>query len=136
MLLPTHLLFAALVGKISFPSAIFPCVLGGLLPDADIILGKATSHQGRFAKALSHRGALHSAWAAMIFSFPFLFANGDAALAFLSGYLSHLLLDALTPAGVRILYPSLHLRGPFKTGSVWDYILLAASMTSLLFLLL
>lgn len=62
------------------------------------------------SRLLPHRSLLHSLWAAVILSLVTLFAGWAIALAFFLGYLSHLLLDSLSPAGVPLfLRPGWHL---------------------------
>jgi len=104
-----HMLAGALTG-ISLsgnPAGIFASAAGALLPDIDT----STSALGRRLPFVSlvtggHRGWTHSLAGLVLFSFPLLFIFGkDVAAAFAAGYLSHLLLDMLNPAGVRMLWP-------------------------------
>ena len=80
---------------------------GALLPDLDTVC--------------CHRKILHNLWV----SFVFLYFGG---LSLFIGYLSHLVLDSLTPWGVNWLYPfpAPKLRGPVRTGSFADYVMGAA----------
>lgn len=117
---PTHFLAGcatALGGLVCFhqpPGLIMPALavggLAALLPDVDHPDGSLTKLLGtrRIAEHIPHRGPTHSLVAA---------AAAGAALwllktppffliIFLTGYLSHLLLDCLNPAGLRILWPA------------------------------
>ena len=77
---------------------------GALLPDLDTIC--------------CHRKILHNLWVSLA-----VFYFGGFPL--FAGYLSHLVLDSLTPWGVNWFYPlpAPKLRGPVRTGSLADYIL-------------
>lgn len=99
--------------------AVFAGALGGLLPDAD----HPQSYVGRRLPLVSdlafhtlgHRGGLHSllmccliylAGRWLISVLPFTVPGGVyLAQALAAGYLSHLVLDALNPQGVKPLWP-------------------------------
>ncbi len=110
MLLITHVLAALLALKllgIRDSASMFLAVTGAVLPDMDFFL------------RLRHRGFSHSlAFLAMLsFSLPLMVGAG-----------SHILLDMLTPCGVRLLYPRkdwyILFGAPLKTGKE-DAILIA-----------
>jgi len=107
-------------------------LMGSIIPDIDEHKSKAVQLSGFIGKIVSffakHRGIFHSfllpfvvcgilSW---LWSFPY-------ALAFFSGYLIHLLADALTPMGIPILYPfsEWKLRGPIRVGTWMEWLLLA-----------
>jgi inner membrane protein len=102
------------------------CTISALLCDID----HTKSYLGRsvllWNKVIKHRTICHSIW----------FLMGIAALSyFISiptiyiiaisiGILTHLLLDALTPQGISLLWPlPFRIRGPFKSGGMMDTIL-------------
>lgn len=105
----THMLAGAVAGvsMLGSPSGIFVSVIGSLFPDIDT----PTSAVGRKIPLFSliaggHRGWTHSLMGLILFSAPLLSVfNTEIALAFAAGYISHLLLDMLNPAGVRIFWP-------------------------------
>lgn len=94
--------------------------LGSLVPDID----EPNSTLGRKVKLLSkgikvifgHRGILHTPFFLILVSVGLFFAlkqcpeeylvlATQASIFFIIGYLSHLVLDTLTPAGIMLLYP-------------------------------
>lgn len=112
------------------PLALGAAALGALLPDVD----HPHSRVGRLVKPVSvplslllgHRGVTHSLLAVL----AALYAAGRLGMAWMAapvavGYLSHLAADALTPAGVPLLWP---LRARFalplaRTGGMIEIIL-------------
>ena len=52
-----------------------------------------------------HRGSFHSLLFGVLISLAVAFFSRVAGIGFFAGYLSHLFLDSLTPAGVRIFWP-------------------------------
>ena len=68
-----------------------------------------------------HRGIFHSIFITLIFALVFFILKlRILILAALIGYLSHLLLDMLTPSGIRLFYPfsKRKIRGIIKTNSL------------------
>lgn len=126
----THAMFSILLALIyarygTRPDLVFIAFLmaGTLLPDID----SARSTIGKRIKPLSralelvagHRGLLHSLAGWLIFTIPASIAGMNAALPFTLGYVSHLLLDSLTPTGVRFLYPlEYRVSGDIRTDSL------------------
>jgi len=53
----------------------------------------------------SHRGMFHTILFAVLFSLVVAFFDRWLGVAFAFGYLSHLVLDCFTPAGVRLFWP-------------------------------
>ena len=90
-------------------------VLGGLAPDLDHRKSKITQKAGLFgfvsSRMLKHRGVLHApatylVLAAVLFACIGAHSLTRAAICgLLAGTASHLLLDALTPSGIPLLWP-------------------------------
>jgi inner membrane protein len=118
--------------------------LGGLAPDVDRAgssVARSLGPPSRMAawvvqRGLGHRGPLHSL-AAVLLVFVLGEAAGagagttnvGAALAF--GWASHLLLDALTPAGVPLLWPlpaRLRLPPGVTTGGLLEQVVVALGL--------
>lgn len=121
-----------IIGLISF----FLCLFGSLLPDID----EKSSLIGRHFRLVSffsrHRGFFHSLFALLLFTLPFyfLFQSPLPAISFMIAYFSHLLLDMMTKAGLR-LYPSrMKIRGFIKVGGFLEKIIFLLLL--LLFILL
>ncbi|MFH0868338.1 MAG: metal-dependent hydrolase [Candidatus Woesearchaeota archaeon] len=66
-----------------------------------------------------HRGLLHTIYVPLIMFFIFYNLNKEIGIAVLVGYLTHLLMDAITRAGIKPFYPLINkkINGFFKTGS-------------------
>jgi membrane-bound metal-dependent hydrolase YbcI (DUF457 family) len=118
----THLIFAVLLflllnGIFSFPLlyAVL-AVAGALVPDIDL-----------FSMVL-HRKLLHNLWvlAAIVFTgMYFTLIDKNMAIAFSIGFISHLIADAMTPMGIKPLWPLglPHIKGPVKTGSLAEWVI-------------
>jgi membrane-bound metal-dependent hydrolase YbcI (DUF457 family) len=81
----------------------FLVVIGSLFPDADHRKAPA----GKMLPLwlfFRHRGFTHSLEGMICFLLPLLAYNRLYALSFGIGYITHLLLDSLTPSGVRWIY--------------------------------
>jgi inner membrane protein len=132
----THLAFSFLVGILlinhfSVSNQILYIILfmfASLLPDIDKVQSKVSekikivSFIIRFF--LGHRGLMHSIWIPLIFYLTLWGFSMNIAIALSFGYLSHLLLDGLTPSGVKILWPlNKKLKGFIRTGSLMEYLL-------------
>lgn len=114
------------------PTAAALAAAGALLPDID----HPKSWAGRRLRIVSvplsmlvgHRGVTHSL--AAVFA-CMLLLNGDGwgwwAVPLVTGYLSHLLADACTPAGVPLFWPvrRCYGLGLFRTGSPGEYLAVA-----------
>ena len=87
-------------------------VAGALAPDIDFFIRPF------------HRELLHNVFALLLFALlVFSSAGAVASLFFVAGFLSHLALDMLTPAGVALFWPVSDQRygvGLIRTGSVCD----------------
>jgi inner membrane protein len=104
-----------------------PFILAGVLFSALPDLDTPKSAVGRRIRPVSttiklligHRTFIHSVWPwALLFLLIYPFSI-DVALGIGVGYLTHLLLDALTRSGVQPFYPFPYkVRGPLKTGGI------------------
>lgn len=137
MMSKTHVAFSLLVclivldfAAIDEPLLFFAfLLLGTLLPDIDL----PTSYLGKrlwfFSWPISffskHRGVFHSPLFGGLIFFLLLFLGAPFAvsLGFLCGFASHLFIDALTPAGIALLYPffPFKVRGFVRTGSLLEF---------------
>ncbi len=136
MLFKTHVVFGFLVAlfgvsyfhpdnQILFA---FITVFASALPDID----HPNSVVGRKFRPVSflfeHRGFFHSFFAIALFTFLTYGLSGSVlySSAFLIGYASHILADAITDAGIMPFHPILkfRLKGFFRTGAAYEYILL------------
>ncbi len=147
MKLVTHVAFAAALSMLATKLLAIPqpeffilvAALSAMLPDID----QATSKIGRRFRPLSyllkHRGAVHSLWAMFLVIVVIGLAVEPPLSLWLTlsvalGYGSHLLLDSLTPAGINYLclHCSKKVSGPFRTGSLADYTILALSAVAII----
>lgn len=150
MMYYTHLAFGFLVSLILFDFFdiknktlfILIALFFSIFPDID----DKKSKIGRKNKLISgiinfifgHRGLLHTIYIPLALLFIFYNINKEIGIAALSGYLSHLFLDALTKAGIMPLYPlvSKRINGFFKTGRLFEKILFLAIFFAGLYLTL
>ncbi len=97
MLGPTHLLFAlALAYILRLPR--IPMAIGGIIPDLDLLL--------QYGFPFVHRGIIHTPFFLTVcVVFLYLVVDNSTTFAFGAGFLSHLLLDIITPSGIPLLYP-------------------------------
>jgi inner membrane protein len=141
MLARTHIAFGISVGliyiSIIIPDSIIIFFSGLMLGTLMVDIDRPNSKIGIKTKPLSdifsilfgHRGFFHSIFAAILLSGPiWYFLSKEFGLAFLIGYISHILIDGLTEAGVNLLHPFANLRiaGFIKTGSIFEHFLLVA----------
>lgn len=135
----THITFSLLLllisanianklGLVILPIFIITGMIASLIPDIDhtsSYLGKKIKPLAWILKtAFKHRGFTHSIPFALIIAILIAQLSIQAALGFFIGYLSHLLIDGLTPGGVRILWPlKFKIKGSIKTFSIGDYTL-------------
>lgn len=155
MLYKTHILTGLLAGgtvllakpdpQLYFLSA---AVVGSLLPDID----EPNSYAGRKAKGISyfiksifgHRGITHSLLGTGIISIIIYFLlnhynlNLQILQMFNLGYLSHLLTDLITKAGIPLFYPyKKRIKIPLiRTGGKREFIFRTIVYSRLLFLLI
>lgn len=132
----THLIFSFLISiliinyfniqnKIVFVAIL---LIASALPDIDSYKSKL----GKKIKPISfliniflgHRGIFHSPFFLILTSMLIAIINQEIASAFFIGYLSHLILDSLTPEGVMFFYPfsKKRTKGPIRTGSLFENI--------------
>lgn len=155
MLARTHFVFGILAGVLAIDlfqfNSIFQYIvyfliihLAVLLPDCDhpeSSVNKKIKVTKIVTFFVSHRGILHSIFPPIFLSvLLYYYANYFIAGAFLMGYFSHLLSDALTVNGIRFLQPIFNFKiaGPIRTGhlseSVVFYLVVAGIVVRLYFL--
>jgi inner membrane protein len=122
------------------PVSIACAVVGSLLPDVDhpkSWVGRRTRPISTFLAAIfGHRGITHSALAIATLAVGVLYAGYRHVwvCALVTGYLSHLFADMLTPRGLRLAWP---LRGTwslpvYRTGSPGENIVVALILVGML----
>lgn len=132
----THIIFSFLISFLIISSfdiqnkIVFVVILliASALPDIDSYKSKV----GKKIKPISfliniflgHRGIFHSLFLPILISMLIAIINQEIAAAFFIGYLSHLVLDSLTPEGVMFFYPfsKKRTKGLIRTGSLWENI--------------
>lgn len=129
----THLAFGLLVGLLALNffngwSRYFFLVfvlIGSILPDIDMPKSKISRKVKPLAVVVNlftrHRGIFHTIFPAiLIFFVAWVFNQKVIGYGLLVGYLSHLLIDGLTEAGINFLHPfaNLRLQGFVRTGSI------------------
>ena len=148
----THALFSLLAGLLlisaikyfwnqtTFTLALifFVFMIGSFVPDVDIPESKVGQKVKPLAYLINlvfgHRHFFHSLLLAGILSAGvYLLAGLIFAAALFLGFFSHILLDMLTPQGIKLLYPfSEHrISGFIQTGSILEHVLLAIILISL-----
>jgi len=136
MMFRTHIIFSFLISFLIISSfdiqnkIVFVVILliASALPDIDSYKSKV----GKKIKPISfliniflgHRGIFHSLFLPILISMLIAIINQEIAAAFFIGYLSHLVLDSLTPEGVMFFYPfsKKRTKGLIRTGSLWENI--------------
>ena len=145
MLFKTHIIFAFLLGLITFPFfslqpqiyiSIF--LLSSMIPDIDITTSKLGKHVKIIGYMFTHRGFFHSLLALFLFSYLLiLFVPIIYVIPFFFGYLSHLILDSLNHQGILFLYPlPLKIKGFMKVGGLAEIIILILLTLICLFILI
>jgi inner membrane protein len=136
----THLLTACVLGvlvikvfSIKSPLIFFIALLfGSLFPDID----SQTSILGRKIKFFSfffkHRGFFHSSLILILICLIVFSLSKWFVIGFALGFLSHLILDAITKEGLTFLFIG-KIKGPFKVGG-WQEHIFALGMIIILFL--
>lgn len=117
-------------------------LIASALPDIDSHKSKI----GRNIKPVSflinlffrHRGIFHSPFVLILISMLIAIINHEIAIAFFIGYLSHLVLDSLTPSGIMLFYPfsKKRTKGFIRTGSLWENILFILLLALCFYMLL
>lgn len=133
----THLMFAFIIGLLLKPFTInyyfvfFLILFGSVFPDIDqknSFIGKIFRPLNEFVTSLSkHRGIFHSVWFVIILNLLFYFLIKEYliySLYFSIGYISHLISDALTYAGINFLHPikKFNISGFIATGSFSEFL--------------
>lgn len=85
-----------------------------------------------------HRGLLHSLLVPILFFCIFIFfQQQEIAYAVVLGYISHLVMDMITPAGIFPLYPlKWRIHGPIKGCSFVEYVMAFTLLAIIIFKLL
>ncbi len=144
----THIVFGLLCGLITLPyfGADAPLfyllfvLFGALLPDIDhkeSFINKRLYVTKFLPYFADHRGIFHSLLAGIVVLWlGWQILSKNYAIALFTGYLSHLMMDSLTKQGVCYLHPlkMLHIRGPFRTGSVWELLLFVGITVTIMFI--
>jgi len=137
----THLAFGLLISLLAFNflnienKILFVIIVlfFSLFPDID----ETNSKIGRRSKLLSwpinfflgHRGLIHSIHIPVLLYIIFKIFNQDIAYAAVIGYLSHLIGDSITKAGIKPLYPlNIKISGFLKTGSLLEKVMFLGIM--------
>lgn len=137
MMAPAHMAAAGLIAHAAFglpPLATGIAVIASLIPDIDTprsTVGRLVPFVSYPLSLAGHRSITHSLAGGVLLAIPVLIAQEYASMnflfPFLIGYLSHLLLDLLTPQGCPLLWPlPLHIKIPLvATGGVLEIIFTA-----------
>ena len=147
MTFKTHAIAGALTGGLI--GGVWGAVAGGigaLLPDLDqgeSFIGRRLFFLSFFMKNLGHRQITHSFLGVLLFwilsfvVFPS-FELAHLAIPATAGYFSHILIDALTPAGVPFFYPikKRYSLGLVSTNSSFEIFLFRPALIVLGFFLL
>ncbi len=117
-------------------------IIFSIFPDID----EKKSKIGRENKIIStiinfmfgHRGFIHSIYIPLILYLVFYYINKEIGVAVLTGYFSHLFMDALTKQGIRPLAPLINkkINGLIKTNSLLEKIFFLIIILLILYLLL
>ncbi len=129
----THLLFAGLVlywyiqlmGLQLKVEWMVSCLTASFFSDLDYYLHRLP--------LIEHRKTLHNLWALVITSIPLI--SYKIWLPWALGYATHLFLDSTTRAGVDILLVGKRIRGPLRTGGLFDRILFFLMLSYAAFLI-
>ncbi|MFC1723483.1 metal-dependent hydrolase [Nanoarchaeota archaeon] len=147
MLFKTHITFGFIIALLSLKYLqpenqilfAFIVMLASALPDIDHPQSKVGRKFRPISYFFEHRGFFHSFFAIAIFTFLTYGFSGSLlySVAFLLGYASHILADAFSDGGIMPFHPILKfkLKGFFKTGSAYEYILLVFLVCTALILM-
>ena len=108
--------------------------IGSLMPDIDTPASKMSRSLGGLRKPLglfAHRGLTHSLFAVIALALVMVFLQVQFVhgVAFLAGYVSHLLADSVTKSGIRLWWPAqrrfrlVSKRLTIKTGGAIDWLI-------------
>lgn len=136
MMFRTHLAFGLLISLLLFQflniSFIFLpiALIASVFPDIDESRSKIGRKFGVFSKTIGlffkHRGVIHSIYIPILIYLGFYILNYKTlGLVFVIGYLSHLVIDGFTLAGINFLHPlsSLKIKGFIETNSFKEFLL-------------
>lgn len=106
-------------------------LLGSILPDIDERKSKMNRWSGIIGEIVSffakHRGIFHSLlFVGVLFLLIWNIWGLHYGIALFIGYIAHLFGDALTPMGIKPFYPfsKYSIRGPIRTGGMWETVIL------------
>ena len=89
---------------------LIPLAIGAVIPDVDL--------------KFKHRKIFHNIWVMTGISIGlYYYLNWIWSILFAIGFISHLILDALTPMGVYIFWPlkyRFHIKSPIVTGNIYE----------------
>lgn len=149
MMLKTHVAFGfflslLIIKNINLTNPLLFMVItisAAIIPDIDhlssFVSKKLELLSGVLTLFFKHRGVLHSFFVIFIVSFLIYLKNQEVAIATLTGYSSHVILDALTKKGVRPFYPlKTKIKGFFKTNSLLENILFLIIIAAIIYQLL
>ncbi len=133
----THLLFSAVCllfyldyfdvkNILLFSFLLFFATLFPDIDEAGSTIGKKTQPFSNIINVIcGHRGVFHSLLLPCATALTLLFfQQREAAIAVFIGYVSHLVMDMITPAGIYLFYPfSWKIRGPIPVNSFFEKIL-------------
>jgi len=143
MMAKTHLIFAFLLSILTLDAFNVPnplifiilTLLFSIVPDID----HPKSRLGHNPLSLllfhlfGHRQLIHSIFIPIILFFIFVKIYLPLALAIMIGYSSHLVLDCLNKAGLRLFFPlKFKIKGPIKTKSLLEKLLFLIILLALL----
>ena len=146
MLGKTHLAIGVLAALILLPFIDVPnafvfviiVAIGALLPDIDhekSTINKVCPVTRILPKFFKHRGFFHSIFPVIILYFIFYsFDQNFIGLSLSFGYLTHLISDSMTKMGINFLHPfsTFHLRGPIKTGTLFETLIFLGVIAGIL----
>ena len=132
MLKRTHILFAVFLFmlvnlRLGYPLMFLVfALIGAAIPDIDV--------------KFKHRKLLHNVWVLaliILIGISTRVMSPAIAISLSIGFLSHLIIDALTVTGIRPFWPmnKPHFRGPFKTGGVTEYVIAFGVIVAIAYLL-
>ena len=136
MLFKTHLAFGFLISLFAIDyfqpanQLLFAFILlfASAFPDIDHPNSKLGKKFRPISYLFEHRGFFHSFFGIALFTFTTYLISGSFlySTAFLLGYASHILADAISDAGIMPFHPifKMRLRGFFRTGAVYEYIIM------------
>jgi inner membrane protein len=131
MLGRTHLAFGVLLGLLYYLTGV-PIWVVLFVPLASLLMDVDEKHSyvGRKVKfiawAFAHRGFFHSIWFVLLSWLVAREFSQVLATSILLAYVGHLLLDAMSKAGIRIFWPlKWHIKGPVRVGKWEEHLVLA-----------